>query len=289
MVRELGFLQSAYVPAGVPHSLCHALVELAEGELALGELADRMRLDKSTTSRVGDKLVAEGWAKVRRDPADDRRRVLQITPAGRKRLAKIDEVADARVDAALAVLAPGERTQVLKGLELYAKALGRSRERAGYTIRPIRKTDNPKVAAIIRAVMPEFGASGPGFAIHDAEVDDMFGAYRPPRAAYFVIENGEGLVGGGGIAPLEKGAEDTCELKKMYFLPAVRGLGLGQELISRCLDAAREAGFRRCYLETLETMHKARALYERNGFEKLCGPEGATGHFGCDRFYARPL
>ena len=117
----------------------------------------------------------------------------------------------------------------------------------------------------------------------------MFGAYRPPRAAYFVIAGPDGLVGGGGIAPLEKGAADTCELKKMYFLPAARGLGLGQELITRCLDAAREAGFRRCYLETLEAMHKARALYERNGFRPLCAPEGATGHFGCDSFYAREL
>jgi putative acetyltransferase len=178
---------------------------------------------------------------------------------------------------------------VLRGLDLYAKALSRSRDRAQHRIRPIKKQDNPRVAAIIRSVMPEFGASGPGFAIHDAEVDDMYGAYRPPRAAYFVIENGVGLVGGGGIAPLAGGAEDTCELKKMYFLPEARGLGLGQELIDLCLEAARAAGFRRCYLETLDLMHKARALYERNGFTALCAAEGATGHFGCDRFYARAL
>lgn len=50
-----------------------------------------------------------------------------------------------------------------------------------FLIRPIETRDNAAVAAIIRTVMPEFGADGPGFAIHDAEVDTMYEAYaRPP-------------------------------------------------------------------------------------------------------------
>ena len=42
-----------------------------------------------------------------------------------------------------------------------------------FLIRPIEPRDDAAMAAIIRAVMPEFGADGPGFAIHDAEVDTM--------------------------------------------------------------------------------------------------------------------
>ena len=67
--------------------------------------------------------------------------------------------------------------------------------------------------------MPEFGADGPGFAIHDAEVDAMYEAYARPRSAYFVVERGGKVIGGGGIAPLENGEADVCELRKMYFLP----------------------------------------------------------------------
>jgi putative acetyltransferase len=55
--------------------------------------------------------------------------------------------------------------------------------------RPIRPEDDPAVAAIIRSVMTEFGASGPGFAIHDPEVHAMNAAYSSPRAAYFVVEH----------------------------------------------------------------------------------------------------
>jgi putative acetyltransferase len=160
---------------------------------------------------------------------------------------------------------------------------------ANWSIRPIAPGDDAAVAAIIRAVMPEFGAVGAGFAINDPEVDWMSRAYDSPRSAYFVVER-EGIVlGGGGVAPLEGGPGDTCELRKMYFLPAARGLGAGSAMMARCLDAARGFGFTRCYLETLCGMDAAMKLYERSGFHRIDAPLGATGHGGCNTFYLRDL
>ncbi len=154
-----------------------------------------------------------------------------------------------------------------------------------FHIRPITAADDLAVARIIRGVMPEFGADGPGFAIHDPEVDAMSAAYDRPGAAYFVVEHEGRVQGGGGVAPLEGGPQGVCELRKMYFLPALRGLGAGAALMQRCLAEARALGFRQVYLETLRGMDAAQKLYERTGFRRLDGPLGATGHFGCNRFY----
>jgi putative acetyltransferase len=158
-----------------------------------------------------------------------------------------------------------------------------------FLIRPIESRDDAAVASIIRTVMPEFGAGGAGFAIHDAEVDAMAAAYARPRSAYFVVEIDGCVVGGCGIAPLEHGDPDVCELRKMYFLPQARGIGAGRAMIERCLDAARSLGYRRCYIETLTGMDAAQALYRRNGFEPLGAPMGDTGHHGCDRWFIRAL
>lgn len=158
-----------------------------------------------------------------------------------------------------------------------------------FSIRPITPADDLAVARIIRGVMPEFGADGPGFAIHDPEVDAMSAAYDRPGAAYFVVELDGRVQGGGGVAPLEGGPEGVCELRKMYFLPALRGLGAGAALMQRCLAEARALGFRQVYLETLRGMDAAQKLYERAGFRRLDGPLGATGHFGCNRFYLLDL
>lgn len=158
-----------------------------------------------------------------------------------------------------------------------------------FSIRLIEPRDDDAVAAIIRAVMPKFGAGGAGFAVHDAEVGAMSAAYARPRCAYFVVEADGEVRGGGGVAPLEGGDTDICELRKMYFLPALRGLGAGHALIERCLDTARALGFRRCYLETLTGMDAAQRLYAAHGFRPIPAALGATGHFSCDRFCLRDL
>jgi GNAT superfamily N-acetyltransferase len=160
---------------------------------------------------------------------------------------------------------------------------------ASYTIRPIAPGDNAAVAAVIRSVMPEFGADGPGFAIHDTEVDDMASAYSSPGCIYFVVERDGRICGGGGIAPLQGEESGTCELRKMYFLPELRGQGAGGELIELCLEHARRLGYKRCYLETLTGMDSAQKLYEKHGFERIAAALGNTGHFGCNRFYLRAL
>jgi putative acetyltransferase len=156
-------------------------------------------------------------------------------------------------------------------------------------VRLIGPSDNPHVASIIRTVMPEFGANRKGFAIHDEEVDNMFGAYAKTGCAFYVCELDGKILGVGGIAPLQGGEDDTCELRKMYFLPEGRGKGLGKILLQTCLGAARELHYKYCYLETFNTMKSAIKLYEKNGFKKIPGPLGNTGHFACDTFYELAL
>ncbi|MDB4934504.1 MAG: acetyltransferase, family [Labilithrix sp.] len=298
LVRELGFLQAKDAASGLSHSHCHALIELeARGAVPQSELPSLLRLDKSTTSRIVAELAGRRWVRARASDADGRARTLSLTSQGRGKVALVHREANARVEQALAMLGDEDRSVVVRGMEIYARALERSRRRTAYAVRPMHAADRAAVARLIRTVMPEFGAKGPGFAINDPEVDDMFTAYEAARAGYFVVTRssapararGDVVVGGGGFAPLNGGPRNTCELRKMYFMPEVRGLGLGQKLLDRCLAGARRAGFSWIYLETLEAMSQARALYERNGFRRLERPLGDTGHFGCNSFYLKDL
>jgi putative acetyltransferase len=158
-----------------------------------------------------------------------------------------------------------------------------------YRIRPIAAADDRAMAHVIRTVMPEFGAGGAGFAIHDPEVDAMHTAYAVAGSAYFVVESDGRVMGGGGIGALEGEKGAVCELRKMYFLPELRGRGAGRALMQHCLQAARELGYRQCYIETLTGMDGAQALYLKSGFRRIPSRMGATGHFGCNLFYLREL
>ena len=123
----------------------------------------------------------------------------------------------------------------------------------------------------------------------DPEVDDMYTAYDHPKSAFFVVEEEGEVKGVGGIGPLAGGDPDTCELKKMYFLPELRGKGQGKALMEICLSRAKDLGYRQCYLETVERMVAANGLYQKYGFQPLDHHLGGTGHNGCDSFYIKTL
>jgi len=293
IVRELGMLEDRLAHADVTHSQCHALLELEQrGALAVGELAERLRLDKSVVSRVLRTLEQRKLVRMRADESDRRVRRASLTAIGRRVVARVHAASNERVDTALRQLGEHDRARVLEGLSLYARALAKARRASEVTMRAIRPTDDPIVADIIRTVMTEHGAVGPGFAIVDPEVACMSGAYADtsdPPARYFVLEQGGQVIGGAGFAPLAGGDPDVCELRKMYLRPAVRGAGLGRRLLAHVLEHARAAGYARCYLETMATMQRARALYESVGFERLSCALGRTGHYGCDAWYACDL
>lgn len=156
-------------------------------------------------------------------------------------------------------------------------------------IRNIEKEDNARIAEIIRLVMTEFEAVGYGFSINDSEVDDMYAAYAPERAAFYVVELGGKIQGCGGFGPLQGADEDTCELRKMYFMSELRGLGVGTQLLNLCLEEATRAGYKKCYLETMDNMQQARRLYGRHGFKYLDQPMGNTGHTSCGTWMVRKL
>jgi putative acetyltransferase len=152
-------------------------------------------------------------------------------------------------------------------------------------LRPIQASDNAAVADIIRTVMTEFGAVGKGYSIEDPEVDAMYEAYLGERSVYYVVVLEDEVLGCGGIAPLRGGDADTCELKKMYFKPALRGLGMGRKLVEQLLEDARKEGYKHVYLETIPKMETANLLYKKTGFRALDGSVGNTGHTACGAFY----
>ncbi|MEJ2900456.1 GNAT family N-acetyltransferase [Acinetobacter sp. NS-4] len=148
-----------------------------------------------------------------------------------------------------------------------------------YQIRPIQAQDNAEIAAIIREVSKEFGlAPESGFAVADPILDHLYTVYDQPNAKYWVIENQQGrIVGGGGLSTL-KGDPTILEIQKMYFLPEVRGLGFATQLLENAFQFTLLQGFKSCYLETTKELWQAVKLYEKLGFQYLDQPKGNTGH-----------
>ena len=157
------------------------------------------------------------------------------------------------------------------------------------SIRKIEPTDNLALAKIIRDALTEFKANKPGTVYFDDSTDHLYELFQQEKGIYNVAIDNDQVVGGGGIVHTTGLAMDTCDLVKLYLSPAARGKGIGRALMQKCLEEAKNAGYKKVYLETMPELISAIPLYEQFGFTYLTGALGNSGHSGCDIWMIKSL
>ncbi len=119
--REVvGQLETDTRCCGVTLSQCHTLLELAASDLSLTGLANALDLDTSTLSRTVDGLVRAGLVDRTEDASDRRLLRVTLTPAGRAKVASIDDTCNRYYADLLAGMNERDRRSVLRAVGLLA-------------------------------------------------------------------------------------------------------------------------------------------------------------------------
>ena len=101
----------------------------------------------------------------------------------------------------------------------------------------------------------------------DQELSELPGSYAPPGGR-LLLAGYDGEVAG--CIALHKLEADICEMKRLYVRPQFRGKGLGRILIDRVIAEARQMGYQRMRLDTVEpVMRDAVAMYRKIGFGEI--------------------
>lgn len=130
-------------------------------------------------------------------------------------------------------------------------------------IRVASNRNRERVIALVFSVLSEYGLP-PDPESKDSDLNDLENNYIHSGGIFELLEDQKGnLLGTYGLYPLEK---DICELRKMYFVPQIRGRGLGRHILERAVSHARRLGFKTVVLETNSVLKEAIRLYTRFGF-----------------------
>jgi GNAT superfamily N-acetyltransferase len=124
------------------------------------------------------------------------------------------------------------------------------------------KTSHPDARAMLSAYFGEIRKRFGFNASHQADAEDM----DPPGGRFLVAYEGDRPVASGGIRTWEPG---VCEIKRMFVALDARRRGYGGEVLVALEKAAREAGFRRVVLDTMEKHIEARKLYDTYGYQRI--------------------
>jgi ribosomal protein S18 acetylase RimI-like enzyme len=133
-----------------------------------------------------------------------------------------------------------------------------------------RAADFPRIAELTVGVYVGGGLASEDYA---QELADVTG--RAALSELLVVRDGSGTVVGS-VALVLSGAfgnvttsDEEAAFRMLVVDPAVQGRGVGELLVSTCLDRARAAGKRRMVISTDPRMTAAHRLYERLGFTRL--------------------
>ncbi len=101
----------------------------------------------------------------------------------------------------------------------------------------------------------------------DKELAALPGDYAPPDGRLLLAECEGKLAGCVALHRLDPG---ICEMKRLYLRPQFRGRGAGRLLAERVIAEARNMGYRKMRLDTVEPVMKdAVAMYRRLGFREI--------------------
>jgi ribosomal protein S18 acetylase RimI-like enzyme len=132
------------------------------------------------------------------------------------------------------------------------------------------QADSPDQIAQARELFLEY-AESLGFSLcfqsFDKELAGLPGDYAPPAGRLLLAEFEGQLAGCVALHPLEHA---ICEMKRLYLRPQFRGKKLGRALADRIIAEARQIGYQRIRLDTVEPVMKdAVAMYRKIGFREI--------------------
>ena len=132
------------------------------------------------------------------------------------------------------------------------------------------QAESPPQIAQARELFLEY-AQSLGFSLcfqnFDKELAELPGDYAPPDGRLLLAEYETKVAG---CVALHKLEAEICEMKRLYLRPQFRGNGLGRLLADRIISEARQIGYRRMRLDTVEpVMRDAVAMYRKIGFREI--------------------
>ena len=276
--EAFGFLNDRLDDSRFPLTDARLLYEIAHGDgLTAAAIERRLGMDKAQISRSLGRLVRQELIESLPAPHHAKHRELRLTAAGAAAFAELNGQTQTAIGTRLAALDSIRRAQLIDGMAAVTAALDSSGS-ANVTVRDLRVGDIGWIThrqAVLYA--EEYGWDWTYEALIARIMADFIEGFDAARDAAWVAEvDGRTM---GSVFLVRGDRPGTAKLRLLYVEPAARGLGIGRDLVARCIEGARTRGYERLELWTNSILGSARRIYEAAGFQLVEEtPHHSFGH-----------
>jgi DNA-binding MarR family transcriptional regulator/GNAT superfamily N-acetyltransferase len=271
--KVIGLLDEGLVKSPYTLTEVRVLFEIAhaaEGGANVARIREDLALDAGYLSRILARLDDEGMVVKGRSAEDARRGTVMLTERGWSVFSGLEERSSEQIAALLSQLGEAERGRLVEAMAQVGTLLkldiatGRD-----VTLRAPRAGDYGWVVerhGVLYATERGFDET---FEADVARIVADYAAHHDAdREALWIAEAGGRRLGC--VACVRRATDDgvdTAQLRILLVEPAARGLGLGRRLVDACLDFARDAGYQRMMLYTVDGLTAAHRIYRDVGFQ----------------------
>ncbi|MEP9388837.1 bifunctional helix-turn-helix transcriptional regulator/GNAT family N-acetyltransferase [Mesorhizobium sp. KR9-304] len=237
---------------------------------AASQIAAELRLDPAYLTRILRKFAADGLTDVHADPADGRRRILSLTPAGSKALAGLQAAADQDIGRLTEGLSQDDIGKLGGALDTVQRLLGAADiAPADVEVRPHRIGDIGWVIQRQAQLYAEEYGWNDEFEALLAEIGgDFIRNFRAGSDFCWIAERAGSRLGAIFLVH-DPDDSESAKLRMLHVERGARGHGIGGLLADLCIDQARACGYRELTLWTNDILVAARRIYEQRGFVLL--------------------
>jgi DNA-binding MarR family transcriptional regulator len=263
VTREIGALDTSYLGRGRPLGAARVLQLVKPDGTDVTELRLRLDLDTGLLSRLLRSLEAEGLVDVAPDPADRRRRIARLTPAGLAEWQVYDALGHAKAQMVLDRAGTNQQALV-EAMDLIATVMLKD----DVVIRDADPAD-PAALSCLGAyyrLLLELDAGITAEMLPLPLPDPE--RYCSPDGAFLIAWSEDLPIG---CASIRRLGPKLAEVKRLWVHPHARGQGLGLRLMRAIEARARDLGFTHAKLDSNTCLVAAVSLYRSDGWVE-CDP-----------------
>jgi DNA-binding MarR family transcriptional regulator/GNAT superfamily N-acetyltransferase len=257
--RTIGVITDRYLGQARPLGEARLLFEIGTRGANVRELRSRLDLDAGYLSRILRSLQDQRLVVVRPHPVDNRVRVAELTPAGRRELAELNERAASVARGLLEPLTEEGRAELLTAMETVRLRLRLAAITVG-VVDPGSALANQCLDSYAKELDGRFpGGFDRQALIAPAEA-------RGRRGCFVVALEHDVPVGCGVVRTMAPG---VAEIPHFWLDSAAKRLGLARRLLAELERQAAARGLTAVRLSTHEVLPEAIRMYQNAGYREV--------------------
>ena len=264
--RKIGVLEETMLQTPFTLTEARIIYEIGhDGPTTAKTLSQSLGMDGGYLSRTLRTLQEKGLVDKQASETDGRQYVLSLTPEGQSTYEQLDDTSAREIALMVNRLSEDQQQHLVTAMQSVESLLGAPPKPAvPYMLRPHEPGDLGWIVYRHGVLYTQSQGWQPEFEALCAEIACTFLRNFDPNCERCWIAEREGERVGS--VCLVRYDDTTAQLRLLLVEPKARGLGIGKRLVQECTRFARQCGYERIILWTVNVLEAAHHIYRKEGY-----------------------